>query len=153
MRILVRVIVPLLAIAAAGFAQAQITGNPIPDRIEKRGLAIEIVEVARLPDTRGIRPPEEDVKPAGWARINYVRDLPDGRRFANDSRGFLYRLDAGNQPHVYANVAETFPHAVYNRLSSGFTLSSRRTASSTRCTGSAGRETRRRPTSSRPATG
>ena len=63
---------------------------------------------------------DQDVTPAGWARINYVRDLPDGRRFANDSRGFLYRIDSNNQPHVYANVAETFPHAVYNRLSSGF---------------------------------
>ena len=60
------------------------------------------------------------MKPAGWARINYVRDLPDGRRFANDSRGFLYRIDSSNQPHVYANLAETFPRGVYNRLSSGF---------------------------------
>jgi hypothetical protein len=49
-----------------------------------------------------------------------VRDLPDGRRFANDSRGFLYRIDDKNQPHVYANVAEVFPLAVYNRLESGF---------------------------------
>ena len=73
------------------------------------------MELARLPDTRGIRPADQDVKPAGWARVNYVRDLPDGRRFANDSRGFLYRIDSNNQPHVYANVAETFPHAVYNR--------------------------------------
>ena len=60
------------------------------------------------------------MNPAGWARVNYVRDLPDGRRFANDSRGFLYQLDSSNQPQVYANLAETFPRAVYNRLSSGF---------------------------------
>src|SRR5207302_1232054 len=58
--------------------------------------------------------------PAGSARINYVRDLPDGRRFANDSRGFLYLLDRSNKPTVYANVAAAFPFAVYNRLESGF---------------------------------
>ena len=115
-----QIIVSLLAIVAAGPVAAQITSNPIPAPIEKRGLAVEIVELARLPDTRGIRPADQDVKPAGWARINYVRDLPDGRRFANDSRGFLYRIDSNNQPHVYANLAETFPLRVYNRLSSGF---------------------------------
>jgi hypothetical protein len=114
------IIVSLLAITAAGPVAAQITSKPVPTRIEKRGLAVEVVELARLPDTRGIRPADQDVKPAGWARVNYVRDLPDGRRFANDSRGFLYRIDSNNQPHVYANVAETFPLSVYNRLSSGF---------------------------------
>ena len=115
-----QVIVPLLAILAAGSVSAQITSNPIPAPIEKRGLAVEIVELARLPDTRGIRPADQDVKPAGWARVNYVRDLPDGRRFANDSRGFLYRIDSNNQSHVYANLADTFPLSVYNRLSAGF---------------------------------
>ena len=111
-----QIIVPLLAIVAAGPVAAQITSNPIPAPIEKRGLAVEIMEVARLPDTRGFRPPEEDTKPAGWARMNSVKDLADGRRFANDQRGFLYRIDANNQPHVYANLAETFPLGVYNRL-------------------------------------
>src|SRR5438034_5897141 len=46
----------------------QITSNPIPGRIEKRGLAVEIRDVVRLPDTRGIRPADQDVSPAGWAR-------------------------------------------------------------------------------------
>ncbi len=59
---------------------AQITNNPIPAPIEKRGLAVEIRDVLRLPDTRGIRPADQDVSPAGWARIQYIRDLPDGRR-------------------------------------------------------------------------
>jgi hypothetical protein len=107
-----QIVVSLLAIVAAGPLAAQITSNPVPAPIEKRGLAVEIVELARLPDTRGIRPADQDVKPAGWARINYVRDLPDGRRFANDSRGFLYRIDSNNQPHVYADLAETFPLSV-----------------------------------------
>lgn len=114
-----KIFVPLLAIVISGPALSQITSNPIPAPIEKRGLAVEIVEVARLPDSRGIRPPEQDVKPAGWARINYVRDLPDGRRFVNDSRGFLYLLGSNGQSQVYVNLPETFPRAVYNRLSSG----------------------------------
>ena len=108
-------------VAQAVCAAAQpITSNPIPEPIVKRGIAVEVKDLARLPDTRGVRPADQDVKPAGWARINYVRDLPNGRRFANDQRGFLYRIDSSNQSHVYANLAETFPRAVYNRLSSGF---------------------------------
>jgi hypothetical protein len=81
---------------------------------------VEVADVVRLPDTRGMRPTEQDVTPSGWARVSYVRDLPDGRRFTNDSRGLLYRIDANKQTHVYANLAETFPFAVYNRLESGF---------------------------------
>ena len=109
--------VPLLAVTAL---HAQITSNPIPQSVEKRGLAVEIRDVVRLPDTRALRPLTEDVNPAGWARVSFVRDAPDGRRFANDSRGRLYLLDRNNQPSVYADVAATFPHAVYNRLESGF---------------------------------
>src|SRR5215468_835187 len=114
------VIVLLLAIAAAGLIQAQITSNPIPTPIPKHGLAVEIKDVLRLPDTRGLRPADQDVSPSGWARISFVRDLPDGRRFVNDSRGVLYIIGPDNQPQVYANVAATFPNAVYNRLESGF---------------------------------
>src|SRR5262245_46757212 len=113
-------VISLLMVQTVYGADVPITSNPIPEPIVKHGIAVEVVELARLPDTRGIRPADQDVKPAGWARINYVRDLPDGRRFANDSRGFLYRIDSSNQPHVYANLAETFARAVYNRLSSGF---------------------------------
>ena len=92
------VVVLLLANGTAGALEAQITSNPIPAPIVKRGIFVEVKDVVRLPDTRGVRPPDQDVSPAGWARLSYVRDLPDGRRFANDSRGFLYRLDDKNQP-------------------------------------------------------
>ena len=34
--------------------------------------------------------------------------------------GFFIGSIPSNQPHVYANVAEIFPNAVYNRLESGF---------------------------------
>src|SRR6266550_5407439 len=114
------IIIPLLTLCTAGASDAQITSNPIPAPIEKHGLAVEIKDVVRLPDTRPLRPADQDVAPSGWARISFVRDLPDGRRFANDSRGLLYLLDRNNQPSVYANVGAAFPLAIYNRLESGF---------------------------------
>src|SRR6266404_1144368 len=113
-------IIPLLVIWTAGAADAPITSNPIPEPIVKRGLAVEVKDLVRLPDTRGLRPADQDVAPTAWARVSYVRDLPDGRRFANDSRGFLYLIDANNQSHVYADVAAAFPLGVYTRLESGF---------------------------------
>ena len=119
----IRLSLVAIAICSAGAIQAQIAqivANPIPAPIVKRGLAVQIRNLARLPDTRGMRPPDQDVSPAGWARVSYVRDLPDGRRFVNDSRGVLYWIDANNEPRVYVNVASLFPNAVYNRLESGF---------------------------------
>lgn len=111
----VAVLVSSLAVIGA---EAQIT-NPIPAPVVKRGIAVEIRDVARLPQTRGLRPADQDVTPSGWARVSFVRDLPDGRRFTNDSRGFLYLLE-GSEPKLYADVAAAFPLAIYNRLESGF---------------------------------
>lgn len=112
------IMLPFLALCA-GAIHAQIR-NPIAEPVVKRGLTVEIRDVARLPDTRGLVPPDQDVAPAAWARVSYVRDLPDGRRFANDSRGLLYLLDRNNQPVIYANVSAAFPLGVHNRLESGF---------------------------------
>ena len=109
-----------MGFCAVAVVAAQITSNPIPAPIVKRGLQVEIKDLLRLPDTRGMRPIDQDVTPSGWARINFVRDLPDGRRFVNDSRGLLYVIGSNSQPTVYANVAALFPNAVYNRLESGF---------------------------------
>src|SRR5881296_199679 len=105
-----------LTIWTAIHLQGQITSNPIPAHIEKHGLAVEIRDVVRLPDTRGIRPADQDVSPAGWARVSYVREPPDGRRFANDSRGFLYLIDRNNRRQVYADVSEAFPYGVRRLL-------------------------------------
>jgi hypothetical protein len=113
------VVVGAVFIGIAGAVQAQITSNPIAAPIAKRGIAVEIQELVRLPDTRGLRPAAQDVSPAGWARISYVRDLPDGRRFVNDSRGLLYLIGPNNQLQVYTNIAAIFPNAIYNRLESG----------------------------------
>jgi hypothetical protein len=108
------------AVAAAAITVSAQLAGPIPAPVEKRGLVVELRDVARLPETRRMRPADQDVNPSGWARVSFVRDLPDGRRFVNDSRGFLYLLYRTGRTSVYANVAEAFPHAVYNRLESGF---------------------------------
>ena len=77
-------IITLLAVPTVGAADEPITKNPIPEPVVKRGIAVEVKDLGRLPDTRGLRPPDQDVSPVSWARVSYVRDLPDGRRFAND---------------------------------------------------------------------
>jgi hypothetical protein len=120
MRIRMTFVVFLLGVGAAHAIFAQITTNPIPAPVEKRGLMVEIRDVVRLPQTRGKLPPEQDTNPAGWARVSFVRDAPDGRRFANDSRGPFYIIGSNNQLSLYTNVADAFPHALYNRLESGF---------------------------------
>ncbi len=118
MRILPAVTAISLAFGVSAAAVAQVT-DPLPDPVEKRGLMVEIRDVVRLPDTRRLRPVEQDVTPTGWARVSFVRDLPDGRRFANDSRGFLYLVD-GDRTSLYADVGAEFPFAHYARLESGF---------------------------------
>jgi glucose/sorbosone dehydrogenase len=110
----------LTAIALQAQAPGPITSNPLPEPVAKKGIAVQIKDVVRLPDSRGMRPADQDVNPAGWARVSFVRDSPDGRRFVNDSRGFLYLLDRNNKLSEYANMAEAFPYAIYNRLESGF---------------------------------
>ena len=117
-RILLTIAIAIITTAVA--IHAQITSNPLSAPVEKKGLAVEIRDLTRLPDTRSMLAAGQDVNPAGWARVQFVRDLPDGRRFVNDSRGFLYLLDKDNKPTVYANVAKEFPFAIYNRLESGF---------------------------------
>ena len=52
--------------------------------------------------------------------MSFVRDVPDGRRFANDSRGLLYLLADDNEPSLYLDVAAAFPNTFYNSLQSGF---------------------------------
>ncbi|MGY9107584.1 MAG: PQQ-dependent sugar dehydrogenase, partial [Alphaproteobacteria bacterium] len=112
-------VVALLALSPAYAADTQIA-DPIAAPIVKQGLMVEIQDVVRLPGTRGMIPLEQDVSPAGWARVNFVHELPDGRRFANDQRGFLYLLDGGEEPTVYADFSIAFPLTIYSRLQSGF---------------------------------
>jgi glucose/arabinose dehydrogenase len=113
------VMILLFALSMAHAVNAQIS-DPLPAAVQKRGLMVEIRDVARLPRTSELRPADQDVSPASWARVSFVRDLPDGRRLANDSRGLLYLLDGGAEPSVYADVGAAFPHTVYHRNESGF---------------------------------
>jgi hypothetical protein len=111
-------IVTAIGLGAFAVIDAQITANPFPAPIGKN-ISVEIRDVVRLPQTRGMRPPDQDVNPAGWARISFVRDAPDGRRFVNDSRGFLYLLRDG-KTSVYLDFASQVPqHVNYSRLESG----------------------------------
>ncbi|MGD8324608.1 MAG: hypothetical protein PVF50_09590, partial [Gammaproteobacteria bacterium] len=99
--------------------EAPITQNPIPAAVEKGGLAIAITDVARLPFSRTQLPPEDDVNPAGYSRVSFVRDAPDGRRFANDQRGFIWIIEDGAARALYLDTREAFPFTLYNRLESG----------------------------------
>jgi Glucose / Sorbosone dehydrogenase len=119
MRFLRVAVLVLMALAASRALHAQLN-NPIPAPIPKRGLRVEIKDVVRMPDTRGLRGASEDSMPAGWARLNFVRELPDGRRFVNDLRGLLYVLDAQNRPTVYADTGAAFPLGYYRGLVAGF---------------------------------
>ena len=105
------------ALWAVGGTQAQIN-DPLPAVVSQQGLNVEIRDIAQLPDTRGLHPAGDD-EPTGRARVSLVRDLPDGRRFANDSRGPLYLLDSNDQPSVYANITAAFPNGFYQALQSG----------------------------------
>src|SRR5215831_1765743 len=120
MRLFSTSILTALTLSAAPAAWSQITENPLPEPIQKRGIVVQIRDIVRLPETRKLRPVDQDVTPTGWARVSFVRDLPDGRRFANDSRGFLYLIDRDNRTSVYADVGAAFPFAIYSRLESGF---------------------------------
>lgn len=98
--------------------EAQIT-NPVLESIEKLGLTVRIQDVARLPHTRNLRPADQDRDPKTWARVSFVHDVSDGRRFANDSRGQLYLLN-GSESSLYADVGAAFTKVIYARNQSGF---------------------------------
>ncbi len=112
------IMIVMLALSPERAAEAQIT-DPLPAPIENQGLMVQIRDVARLPYTGDYRPPDQDRNPASWARVSFVRDLPDGRRFANDSRGFLYLLGTENELSLYADLGAAFSHVVYSRNESG----------------------------------
>ena len=75
----VRLVIVLLLAGTAGALDAQITSNPIPAPIVKRGILVEVNDLARLPDTRGIRPADQDVSPSGWPRESFAKRRPSGR--------------------------------------------------------------------------
>ena len=111
--------IALFALTPARLVEAQIA-DPLPAPVEKKGLMVEIRDVVRLPRTLGLLPADLDAFSGGWARVAFVRDLTDGRRFANDQRGFLYLLHDNAEPTVFADVAAAFPLTIYTVGQSGF---------------------------------
>jgi len=107
-----------LVLGSTGSLQAQVE-NPIPEPVVTRDLAVEIREITRLPGTSELDP-SFGASPVGWAKVSYVRDLPDSGRFANDSRGFLYSLNSENEPSLYLDVRDVFPYMTHRGLQSGF---------------------------------
>jgi len=65
-----------LGLAVATSADAQIA-NPIPEPVTNHGLAVQIRDLVRLPSS-GELDSASARGPVGWARVSYVRDLPDG---------------------------------------------------------------------------
>lgn len=109
-----------LSAGAQSAEEEPITANPLPDAIEMGGLAVEIMQLAQLPDTRSLLPEGSDPNPSGIARISFVQDAPDGRRFVNDQRGLIYVLEAGTNPSLYIDLHARFPLTTFDRVQSGF---------------------------------
>ena len=113
-------------------------------------------DVVRLPDTRGIAP-RRSGRVAGRLGARQFRPRPSGRPPLRQRLARLPVPARSQQPA--ARVRERGGAVSRSRSTTGwragssdstFTPSSRATACSTRCTRSARRATRRRPTSSRP---
>lgn len=56
-------VITLLAVRAAGAADVPITSNPIPEPIVKRGIAVEVKDLARLPVRARYGPPSRTFLP------------------------------------------------------------------------------------------
>lgn len=95
----------VLIVAAGGPAAvfAQLS-NPIPQPIVKQGLRVQIQDLVQMPSTQGTLGSKTDYTPGARARINFLRESPDGRHFINDLRGQLYSLDANNVPQLYVDL-------------------------------------------------
>ena len=144
MRLLSTSILTALALSAATAAQAQITSNPIPAPIEKRGLAVEIKDLVRLPDTRGAASGRSG-RDAGRLGARQLRARSARRPPLRQRLARLPVPARREQPAVASTRTSraAFPHARSTTGSragssaSPFIRSSRATACSTPCTPSA----------------
>ena len=106
---------------------AQQVTNPIPAPIVTGNVRIRIDDLVQMPNTTGTLG-KPDNSPGARARINFLRESPDGRLFVNDLRGQLYTLDANHQPQLYLDIdaanggsGSIFPDTWYdNGLAAGF---------------------------------
>src|SRR6476646_4832022 len=114
-------------LAVATSADAQQVTNPIPTPVVKGSVRIRINDLVQMPATAATLG-KPDNSPSARARINFLRESPDGRLFVNDLRGQLYTLDANNQPHLYLDIdsangcgGSIFPATYFHQcLAAGF---------------------------------
>lgn len=96
--------------------------DPIPEDPIPAELGLVLTELAQLPKSAPI-PPSTDPRLDRWARINYLREAPDGsgRQFVPDLNGKLYVIDGG-PPQLYLDVAGAFAAEFWSGrgLGSGF---------------------------------
>jgi hypothetical protein len=91
------------ALLCAAPAAAQLT-NPIPTPISIGNIRVRVDDLVQMPSTVGSLGSKADNSPGARARINFLRESPDGRLFVNDLRGQIYSLDANYQPSLYVDV-------------------------------------------------
>lgn len=78
--------------------------DPIPNAPVQSGLGLVLTEVAQFPQTNPV-PTPTDSRLRRRARINYLGQLADGRRYVPDLNGSLYMMPNGsNTPLVYLDV-------------------------------------------------
>lgn len=82
---------PLIASAVclllARIGTAQLVTNPIPAPVVKGSVRIRIDNLVQMPATVSTLGSKPDNSPSARARINFLRESPDGRLFVNDLRG------------------------------------------------------------------
>ena len=114
-------IISFLAVQIVYAADAPITSNPIPEPIVKRGIAVQVKDVARLPDTRGLRPANQDLcaNRVGACELSCAI-CPTAAALRTTRAGFCIWMNSNNQPQVYADLTKVFPLTVHLRLQNGF---------------------------------
>ena len=106
----------VVVFALTGAARAQITEQPASRRrLKSAALAVEIRDVVRLPDTRKLRPVTEDVTPAGWARVSFVRDCPTAAASPTTRAGSSTSRGATSHVGLRWTSRPRFRSPIYNR--------------------------------------
>lgn len=126
-KVLCACLAPTFGFLASQDVSAQLN-NPISQPITKQGIRVEIEDVVQMPSTQFTLGSKPDKAPNSVARINFLRESPDGRLFVNDLRGQLYRLDSNLQPQLYLDIdsanggaGSIFPATWFaNGLAAGF---------------------------------
>ncbi|MEN1678284.1 MAG: PQQ-dependent sugar dehydrogenase [Planctomycetota bacterium] len=85
-------VVASLLLVTPSESRAQLS-DPIPGAITKQGLRVQVGDFAQLPNTTNSLGSKPTSAASSAARINFLREAPDGRLFVNDLRGQLYTID------------------------------------------------------------